>query len=40
MEGVESWLSLQLADFFDIGVQKLIPRYDKCINSSSDYVEM
>jgi hypothetical protein len=25
MEGVKTWLSLQAADFFDTGLQKLIP---------------
>jgi hypothetical protein len=39
MEGVKTWLSSQAADFFDIGIQKLIPRYDKCLNSGGDYVE-
>jgi histone-lysine N-methyltransferase SETMAR len=28
MESVKMWLSSQAADFFDTGVQKLIPRYD------------
>jgi hypothetical protein len=32
------WLSLQAADFFDVGTQKLIPRY-KCLNSGDDYIE-
>jgi transposase len=39
MEGVKSWLSSQAADFFDTSIQKLIPRYDKCLNSGRDYVE-
>jgi hypothetical protein len=39
MEGVETWLSSQAADFFDTGIQKRIPRYDKCLNSGGDYVE-
>jgi hypothetical protein len=39
MEGVETWLSSQAADFFDAGIQNLIPRYDKCLNSGGDYVE-
>jgi hypothetical protein len=39
MEGVRRWLSPQAADFFDIGAQKLIPRYDRCLNSGGDYVE-
>jgi hypothetical protein len=38
MEGVETWLSSQGADFFDTGIQKLIPHY-KCLNSSIDYIE-
>jgi hypothetical protein len=25
MEGVKTWLSLQVADCFDIGIQKLTP---------------
>jgi hypothetical protein len=35
----KTWLSSQVADFFDTGIEKLIPQYDKCLNSSSDYVE-
>jgi hypothetical protein len=27
------------ADFFGTGIQKLIPRYDKRLNSGSDYTE-
>jgi hypothetical protein len=39
MEGVKTWLSSQMADFSDTGVQKLIPQYDKCLNSGSDCIE-
>jgi transposase len=39
MEGVKTWQSSQAADFSDIGIQKLIPRYDKWLNSSCDYIE-
>jgi hypothetical protein len=39
MEGVETWPSSMAADFFDTGVQKLILRYDKCLNSGDTYVE-
>jgi hypothetical protein len=39
MEGVRTWLSSQAADFFDTDIQKLTPRYDKCLTSSGDYVE-
>jgi hypothetical protein len=36
MEGVKTWLSLQAADFFDTDIQKLVPRYDMCLNSGND----
>jgi hypothetical protein len=36
MKDVKSWLSSQAADIFDTGIQKLIPRYDKCLNSGGD----
>jgi histone-lysine N-methyltransferase SETMAR len=40
MEGVvKMWLSSQAPDFFDTGIQKLIPRYNKCLSSRDDYVE-
>jgi hypothetical protein len=39
MEGVKMWLSSMVADFFDRGIQKLIPRYNKCLNLGDDYVE-
>jgi hypothetical protein len=38
MERVDTWLSLQAAGVFDIGAQKLIPRY-KFPYSGGDYVE-
>jgi hypothetical protein len=39
MEGAKMWLSSEVADFFDTGTQKLIPRCHKCHNSSGDYTE-
>jgi hypothetical protein len=39
MEGVKMWLSSMAAEFFDTGIQKLIPWYDKCLSSGGDYVE-
>jgi hypothetical protein len=39
MEGIKTRLSSQAADFLDTGIQKLIPRSDKCLNSGGDYVE-
>jgi hypothetical protein len=38
MEGVKTWLSSQAANFFDKGIQNLIPRY-KCLNSGRNYVQ-
>jgi hypothetical protein len=39
MEGMKTWMISLVADF-DTGIQKLIPQYNKCLNSSSDYIEM
>jgi transposase len=39
MEDVKMWLSSQVPDVFDTGIQKLIPPYVKCLNSYGDYVE-
>lgn len=36
---VKQWLSNQAASFFDDGIQKLVPRYDKCLNCNGNYVE-
>jgi hypothetical protein len=38
MDGVKIWLSSQVADLLNIGIQKLIPWY-KCLISSSGYVD-
>jgi len=27
------------ADFYDSGIQKLVPRLNKCLDNSGDYVE-
>ena len=29
----------QAADFYDSGIQKLVPRLNKCLDNSDDYVE-
>jgi hypothetical protein len=39
MEGVKTWLNSKAADFFDTNIQKLIPRYDKCLNSGDGFIE-
>jgi histone-lysine N-methyltransferase SETMAR len=36
---VAQWFQSQAADFYDTGIQKLVPRYDKCLNSGGEYVE-
>jgi hypothetical protein len=29
----------QAADFYDSGIQKLVPRFNKCLDNACDYVE-
>jgi hypothetical protein len=29
-----------VADFYEQGIQNLVPRYDKCLNVGSDYVKI
>ena len=36
---VSEWFQSQAADFYDTGIQKLVPRYDKCLNSGGEYIE-
>ena len=38
-EAVQDWLSSQAADVYDLGIQKLSERYDKCLNRYGNYVE-
>ena len=37
--GVNEWLKSQAATFYDDGINKLVHRYDKCLNLNGDYVE-
>jgi hypothetical protein len=39
MDGVKNWLHNLAAPFFDKGLQKLVSRYDKCLNVDGNYVE-
>ena len=39
MNGVRTWPSNLAAPFYDEGLQKLVPRYDKCLNVDGNYVE-
>jgi hypothetical protein len=33
------WVKTLAADTFDEGIQKLVPRYVKCLNLGGDYVD-
>jgi hypothetical protein len=39
MGGIKTWMCSQVADSFDTDEKEAIPRYDKCLNSSGDYVK-
>ena len=36
---VQKWLTSQAAAFYEEGIQKLVLRYDKCLNNGGKYVE-
>jgi hypothetical protein len=38
-EEVMAWFKGQEADFHDSGIQKLVPRLNKFLDNTSDYVE-
>jgi hypothetical protein len=38
-EAINIWLATQAASFYDAGIRKLVPRYDKCLNNGRSYVE-
>jgi hypothetical protein len=38
-EEVMTWFKGQAADFCDSGIQKLVPRLNKCLDNASDCVE-
>ncbi|GFT90519.1 HTH_48 domain-containing protein [Trichonephila clavipes] len=38
-EEVQDWFSSQAADVYDLGIQKLVERYDKCLNKYGKNVE-
>jgi hypothetical protein len=39
-EAVNTRFSSQAASFYDAEIQKLVPRYDKCLNDGGNYTEM
>jgi hypothetical protein len=38
-EEVMTWFKGQTADFYDSGIQKPVPRLNKCLDNAGDYVE-
>jgi len=36
---VMTWFKGQAADFYDSGIQKLVPSLNKCLENAGDYVE-
>ena len=38
-EEVMTWFKEQEADFYDSGIQKLVPRLNKCLDNAGYYVE-
>jgi len=38
-EEVMTWFKGLAADFYDSGVEKLVPRLNKCLDNPGDYVE-
>jgi len=36
---VMKWFKGLAADFYDSGIQKLVPRLNKCLDNAGDYVE-
>jgi hypothetical protein len=36
---VTIWLHVQVAESSDIGIQKIVPRLNKCLDKGGDYVE-
>jgi histone-lysine N-methyltransferase SETMAR len=35
-EAANTWFSSQVASFYDAGIQKLVPRYDKCLDNGGN----
>jgi hypothetical protein len=38
-EATNTWFPSQEASFYNAEIQKLAPRYDKCLNNAGNYVE-
>jgi histone-lysine N-methyltransferase SETMAR len=38
-EAVNTWFASQVASFYNAGIEKLVPCYDRCLNSGGNYVK-
>jgi hypothetical protein len=38
-EAINTWFASQAISFYDAEIQKLVPRYDKCLNNGGNCVE-
>ena len=38
-DAVQKWLTSKAVAFYEEGIQKLVPHYDKCLNNGGEYVE-
>jgi hypothetical protein len=38
-EAVNTWFASQAASFYDAGIQKVVPRYDRSLKNGGNYVE-
>jgi hypothetical protein len=38
-EAVNTWFATKAASFYNTGIQKLVPRYHKCLNNGGNYVK-
>jgi len=39
LEEVMTWFKGLAADFYDLGIQKLVSRLNKCLDNAGNYVE-
>jgi hypothetical protein len=38
-EAINMWFESEAASFYNAGIQKLMSRYDKCLNSGGNYAK-
>jgi hypothetical protein len=38
-EAINTWFASQAASFYDTGIQKLVLRYNKCLNNGGNYTK-